>query len=148
MESGSHGGRAAAAFGAIGLIIVTLGINISANSISAANDLMSLCPKYINIRRGQLLAAVIGSWGFVPVSRPALFQRCHSPANHNPQWKILASAAKFLAFLGGYTIFLGPMTSILMTEFVPPQSHSPRLPRPYPLIHFCLVPQLLPRSTR
>lgn len=68
MESGSHGGRAAAAFGAIGLIIVTLGINISANSISAANDLMSFCPKYINIRRGQLLAAIIGSWAFVPVS--------------------------------------------------------------------------------
>ncbi|CAO2655123.1 Nn.00g101870.m01.CDS01 [Neocucurbitaria sp. VM-36] len=98
MASGSHGGRAAAAFGAIGLIIVTLGINISANSISAANDLMAFCPKYINIRRGQLLAAFIGSWGFVP-------------------WKILASAAKFLAFLGGYTIFLGPMTSILMTDY-------------------------------
>jgi NCS1 family nucleobase:cation symporter-1 len=98
MKSGSHGGRAAAAFGAIGLIIVTLGINISANSISAANDLMSFAPKYINIRRGQLLAAFIGSWGFVP-------------------WKILASAAKFLAFLGGYTIFLGPMTSILITDY-------------------------------
>ncbi|KAF2803912.1 uncharacterized protein BDZ99DRAFT_452312 [Mytilinidion resinicola] len=98
MKSGSHAGRAAAAFGAIGLLIVTLGINISANSISAANDLMSFCPKYINIRRGQLLAAVIGSWGFVP-------------------WKILASAAKFLAFLGGYTIFLGPMTSIIITDY-------------------------------
>jgi NCS1 family nucleobase:cation symporter-1 len=68
MDSGSHGGRAAAAFAAIGLIIVTLGINISANSISAANDLMSFWPKYINIRRGQVLAAFIGSWGFVPVS--------------------------------------------------------------------------------
>ncbi|KAF2420968.1 hypothetical protein EJ08DRAFT_641862 [Tothia fuscella] len=98
MESGSRGGRAAAAFAAIGLIIVTLGINISANSISAANDLMAFAPKYINIRRGQLLAAFIGSWGFVP-------------------WKILASAATFLAFLGGYTIFLGPMTSILMTDY-------------------------------
>jgi NCS1 family nucleobase:cation symporter-1 len=68
MDGGSSGGRAAAAFAAIGLIIVTLGINISANSISAANDLMSFWPKYINIRRGQLLAAFIGSWGFVPVS--------------------------------------------------------------------------------
>jgi NCS1 family nucleobase:cation symporter-1 len=98
MESGSSVGRAAAAFGAIGLIIVTLGINISANSISAANDLMAFAPKYINIRRGQLLAAFIGSWAFVP-------------------WKILASAATFLAFLGGYTIFLGPMTSILMCDY-------------------------------
>jgi nucleobase:cation symporter-1, NCS1 family len=94
----SSGGRAAAAFAAIGLIIVTLGINISANSISAANDLMSFAPRYIDIRRGQILAAFIGSWAFVP-------------------WKILASAAKFLAFLGGYTIFLGPMTSILMTDY-------------------------------
>ncbi|KAJ6008908.1 hypothetical protein N7522_003924 [Penicillium canescens] len=98
MESGSSVGRAAAAFGAIGLIIVTLGINISANSISAANDLMAFAPKYIDIRRGQLLAAFIGSWAFVP-------------------WKILASAATFLAFLGGYTIFLGPMTSILMCDY-------------------------------
>jgi len=97
-DSGSSGGRAASAFGAIGLIIVTLGINISANSISAANDLVSFCPKYINIRRGQLLAAVIGSWAFVP-------------------WKILESASGFLSFLGGYTIFLGPMTSILITDY-------------------------------
>ncbi|KAF2210985.1 hypothetical protein CERZMDRAFT_44015 [Cercospora zeae-maydis SCOH1-5] len=98
MASGSSGGRAAAAFAAIGLIIVTLGINISANSISAANDLMAFAPKYINIRRGQILAAIIGSWAFVP-------------------WKILASAAKFLAFLSGYTIFLGPMTSILIADY-------------------------------
>jgi len=97
-DSGSSAGRAASAFGAIGLIIVTLGINISANSISAANDLVSFCPKYINIRRGQILAAVIGSWAFVP-------------------WKILASASGFLSFLGGYTIFLGPMTSILITDY-------------------------------
>jgi cytosine/uracil/thiamine/allantoin permease len=72
MDSGSHGGRAAAAFAAIGLIIVTLGINISANSISAANDLMAFCPKYINIRRGQVLAAFIGSWAFVPVCSSSL----------------------------------------------------------------------------
>lgn len=98
MESGSHGGRAAAAFGAIGLLIVTLGINISANSISAANDLMAFAPRYINIRRGQILAAIIGSWAFVP-------------------WKILASAQTFIAFLNGYTIFLGPMTSIIMTDY-------------------------------
>lgn len=71
MASGSSGGRAAAAFGAIGLIIVTLGINISANSISAANDLMAFCPRYINIRRGQIIAAFIGSWAFVPVSFPS-----------------------------------------------------------------------------
>jgi NCS1 family nucleobase:cation symporter-1 len=123
MEGGSHGGRAAAAFAAIGLIIVTLGINISANSISAANDLMSFCPKYINIRRGQILAAVIGSWAFVPVSLFYSVRRLIMMLIRI-QWKILESATKFLAFLGGYTIFLGPMTSILITELVTLSVHD------------------------
>lgn len=43
---------------------------------------------------------------------------CCVRAANKLQWKILASAQTFLAFLGGYTIFLGPMTSILMTEYV------------------------------
>jgi NCS1 family nucleobase:cation symporter-1 len=112
METGGTGGRVAAAFSAIGLIIVTLGINISANSISAANDLMAFCPRYINIRRGQLLAAFIGSWAFVP-------------------WKILASAQNFLAFLGGYTIFLGPMTSILIFDYYVVRKRNVSVPDMY-----------------
>jgi NCS1 family nucleobase:cation symporter-1 len=68
MESRSHSGRAAPAFSAIGLIIITLGINISANSINAANDLMAFWPKYINILRGQLLATFIDSWALILVS--------------------------------------------------------------------------------
>ena len=72
--------------------------NVTGNSIPLANDLTGLFPKYINIRRGQLLAAFIGAWACVP-------------------WKILASAARFLAFLSGYTIFLGPMTAILITDY-------------------------------
>jgi NCS1 family nucleobase:cation symporter-1 len=49
----------------------------TANSISAANDLVSLAPKYIDIRRGQFIAVTIGVWGFVP-------------------WKVLASASNFV----------------------------------------------------
>jgi len=86
-ETGTHAGRAASAFGAIGLIIVTLGINISANSISAANDLMSFCPKYINILRGQLLAAVIGSWAFVPVRQLTYLQTNVRAANQGHSGK-------------------------------------------------------------
>lgn len=89
MKSGSSSGRASAAFAAIGLIIVTLGINISANSISAANDLMSFCPRYINIRRGQLLAAFIGSWGFVPVSHVMMLKTHPSAAKRDSSGKFL-----------------------------------------------------------
>jgi nucleobase:cation symporter-1, NCS1 family len=69
-----------------GIIIGQVGINVAANSLSAANDLVSLCPKesrfsiytivlvftftlnlqYINIRRGQVIASIIGTWIFVP----------------------------------------------------------------------------------
>ena len=32
-------------------------------------------------------------------------------------WKIEASAARFLAFLNGYSIFLGPITGVLFCDF-------------------------------
>lgn len=41
----SRSGRAAAAFCAMGLIFVQVGINVAANSIAAGNDLVALCPK-------------------------------------------------------------------------------------------------------
>jgi nucleobase:cation symporter-1, NCS1 family len=78
--------RAAVFFGSSGFAISIIGTNISANSISAAVDLMTLCPKYINLRRGQILAAFIGGWAFVP-------------------WNILASAIAFLNFMAGYTAY-------------------------------------------
>ena len=99
LDSGTHAARASAAFAAIGLIIVTLGINISANSISAANDLMAFCPKYINIRRGQLLAAFIGSWAFVPVS---ILDLAHDRGNNTDSMrsgKFLPQHKRFLPSL-------------------------------------------------
>jgi len=77
--------RAAVFFASAGFAISIIGTNISANSISAAVDLMTVCPKYINLRRGQILAALIGGWAFVP-------------------WNILASAIAFLNFMSGYTV--------------------------------------------
>lgn len=89
--------RACRFFVAFSFALAALGVNISANSLSAANDLMALCPRYINIRRGQLLCAVL-SWALVP-------------------WKILESAGSFLNFMSAYSIFLGPIAAILMFDF-------------------------------
>ena len=72
-------------FASTAFAISIIGTNISANSISAAVDIMTLCPKHINLRRGQILAALIGGWAFVP-------------------WNILASAIAFLNFMTGYTV--------------------------------------------
>lgn len=89
--------RACRFFAAFSFALAALGVNISANSLSAANDLMALFPQYVNIRRGQLLCAIL-CWALVP-------------------WKILASAGSFLNFMAAYAIFLGPIAAIMVIDF-------------------------------
>ena len=84
-------------FAAFSFALAALGVNISANSLSAANDLAALFPQYVNIRRGQLLCAVL-CWALVP-------------------WKILESAGSFLSFMSAYAIFLGPIAAIMVLDF-------------------------------
>ncbi|EMC95728.1 hypothetical protein BAUCODRAFT_71084 [Baudoinia panamericana UAMH 10762] len=93
-----HSGRAAAFFAATAWYIAQVGTNITANSISAANDLTVLFPKYVNIFRGCIIAAIVGGWVIVP-------------------WKILSSAETFLAFMGGYSVFLAPMAGIIASDY-------------------------------
>jgi NCS1 family nucleobase:cation symporter-1 len=85
--------RAAAFFASFSFMLATLGSNISANSLSAANDMIVLFPSYINIRRGQIICAILGGWALCP-------------------WEILASAPRFLTFMSGYTVFLGPFAAM------------------------------------
>ncbi|KAI0844332.1 permease for cytosine/purines, uracil, thiamine, allantoin-domain-containing protein [Daldinia vernicosa] len=92
------GGRCAAFFAALAWYIAQVGTNITANSISAANDLTVLLPRWINIRRGCIIAALVGGWVLVP-------------------WKILSSAQTFLAFMSGYAVFLGPMAGIMASDY-------------------------------
>ncbi|KAK9458373.1 permease for cytosine/purines, uracil, thiamine, allantoin-domain-containing protein [Dipodascopsis uninucleata] len=94
----SKGGRAAAFFCALGFYVAQACSNISANSISAANDLNCFFPKYVNIRRGQFIVAFLGGWALTP-------------------WNILTSAASFLSFMSGYTIWLAPICGILVFDF-------------------------------
>lgn len=89
--------RACQFFAGAAFVLAALGVNISANSLSAANDLSALFPSYVDIRRGQLLCALI-AWAMVP-------------------WKILASAASFLNFMSAYSVFLGPIAAILVWDF-------------------------------
>jgi NCS1 family nucleobase:cation symporter-1 len=97
LESGS-GGRAAAFFAALSWYIAQVGTNITANSISAANDFTVMSPRWINIRRGCIIAAVMGGWVIVP-------------------WKILASAQTFLNAMASYAIILAPIAGILFSDY-------------------------------
>ncbi|KAK7064415.1 NCS1 nucleoside transporter family [Favolaschia claudopus] len=89
--------RTAQFFAAFCWALAVLATNISANSTAVGNDLAILWPQYLTIRRGQYVCAVLGL-----VTCP---------------WIIQNNAASFTAFLGGYSIFLGPICGILLTDY-------------------------------
>ncbi|KAL2820643.1 NCS1 allantoate transporter [Aspergillus granulosus] len=91
-------GRAGAFFVGLSWCVAQIGTNLSANVISCANDLTSLFPKYINIRRGIVLTTVTAGWIMVP-------------------WKIIYSASSLLSFMSGLGIFLAPIAAILASDY-------------------------------
>ncbi|KAF7320233.1 NCS1 nucleoside transporter family [Mycena kentingensis (nom. inval.)] len=104
--------RAAAFFAAFCWGLAVIATNISANSTAVGNDLTIVFPKYVNIRRGQYICAILG------------LATC--------PWIIQNSAASFTSFLyasglflsvsyaassGGYSIFLGPICGIILSDY-------------------------------
>lgn len=62
-----HGpaGRCGAFFVGFTWVVAQIGTNLSANVISASNDLVNLFPKYISIRRGVVIITVTAGWVMV-----------------------------------------------------------------------------------
>lgn len=92
------GGRAGAFFVGFSWVVAQIGTNLSANVISCANDMCNLFPKYINIRRGVVMATITAGWIMVP-------------------WKIIHSAASLLNFMSGLGIFLAPIAALLGADY-------------------------------
>ncbi|KAI5267440.1 uridine permease-like protein Fui1 [Aureobasidium subglaciale] len=92
------GGKCLAFFVGFAWCVAQIGTNLSANVISASNDLTNLFPKYINIRRGVVLITITGGWIMVP-------------------WKIVYSAESLLNFMVGLAVFLCPIASIMATDY-------------------------------
>ncbi|KAI1339853.1 permease for cytosine/purines, uracil, thiamine, allantoin-domain-containing protein [Xylariaceae sp. FL0016] len=90
--------RAAAFFCAFAFGLATLGTNISTNSIATSNDFAFIAPRWLNLRRGAVLTALVGGWATCP-------------------WKIQASAKSLTTFLSGYVIILAPMMAIMITDY-------------------------------
>ncbi|RDW85107.1 hypothetical protein BP6252_02697 [Coleophoma cylindrospora] len=116
----SPGGRAAAFFVGFSWAVAQIGVNVSANVISASNDMSFLCPKYINLRRGAVITTLIGGWAMVP-------------------WKVVYSATSFLNFMSALTVFLAPCCAILCSDFWVVKRRNidiPALYRPYARYRF------------
>ncbi|KAK5951350.1 hypothetical protein OHC33_007768 [Knufia fluminis] len=95
---GSSGGRAAAFFCSVAWCLAQICLNVSANALSFSNDVTSMFPKYINIRRGSVLCFLIGGWALCP-------------------WVILESGQTFLSFMSAYAIFMAPLAGFLLCDY-------------------------------
>ena len=118
IENGGSRSRAAAFFGGAALVISQIGVNVPGNALaggmsllltfswplgitlltsSTGFDLAATFPRYINIRRGAYITAAISV-------------AC------NP-WKLVNTATTFLAVLSSYSVFLGPMTGLMISSY-------------------------------
>lgn len=89
--------RAAAFFAGCGLVTSQLAINTIDNAFSAGMDIAGLFPNFIDIRRGAYIGLVL-SIALCP-------------------WQLLSSAATFISVLSAYSVFLGPMTGIMICDY-------------------------------
>lgn len=94
---GDAGTRAGVWFIAMAFIIGQIGVNIAANSLSAGHDLAAACPRFINIRRGSLVAAAVG------------FAMC--------PWNLLSSSNNFATYLSAYSLFLSSISGTMMADY-------------------------------
>ncbi|KAH7929996.1 hypothetical protein BV22DRAFT_1001618 [Leucogyrophana mollusca] len=89
--------RAAVFFAAFSFLLSQLCVNIVACGVVGGMDLAALFPRYLNIRRGTFIVAIIGI--------------CINP------WKILNTANSFISAISGYAVFLGPLTGIMLADY-------------------------------
>lgn len=89
--------RCAAFFASFGFLVSTLGLNTIDNGLSGGMDLAGVWPKYINIRRGTYIIAIISI-----VIQP---------------WQIVQNATVFVNVLGSYGLFLGPMIGVFTCDY-------------------------------
>ncbi|RYP71977.1 hypothetical protein DL770_008039 [Monosporascus sp. CRB-9-2] len=97
-NKGGRGTRVACFFAGLGLAINQLGLNVTANSLAGGFDLAATFPRFINIRRGAYLTALLS----IAV---------------NP-WRLVNTSTTFLAVLSSYSVFLGPMTGLMVSSYL------------------------------
>lgn len=110
-EHWTAGARCGCCLVAFAFCIGNMGTNLFGNAIPFAADMTGLFPKYINIRRGQVLMACV-CWAIVP-------------------WKMMKNATTFLTFLGSYTLFVGPILGCMLADYYLVRKGNYHLPSLY-----------------
>lgn len=91
------GCRAGTFFAGLGFLCSQLALCIVLNCVSAGMDLAALCPKWINIRRGGYFVSIIAI-AICP-------------------WQYVTQPTTFITVLSGWSVFLSPMTGIVVSDY-------------------------------
>jgi NCS1 family nucleobase:cation symporter-1 len=77
--------------------LAQLGTNIAANSVSAGTDMTALLPRWLNIRRGSYICALLGL-----IMCP---------------WNFFASTNNFTTYLSAYSVFLSSIAGVMICDY-------------------------------
>jgi NCS1 family nucleobase:cation symporter-1 len=89
--------RAGTFFVGLGLFGSQLFVNMTQNCVSTGMDLAGSLPRFINLRRGGFIVCIVGL-----VIQP---------------WRFLTQATTFLSVIGSFSVFIAPMTGILVCDY-------------------------------
>lgn len=82
---------------ALAFALAQLGTNIAANSVSAGTDMTALLPRFLNIRRGGYICALVG------------LAMC--------PYTLLTSANQFTTYLSAYSVFLSSIAGVMCADY-------------------------------
>ncbi|ATY64121.1 NCS1 nucleoside transporter family [Cordyceps militaris] len=91
------GARAGVFFSGLALTFSQLGSNVLGNALAGGIDLAAVFPRFLNIRRGAYITAIIS-----PIVNP---------------WRMVDTATIFISVMSGYGVFLAPMTGIMVAGY-------------------------------
>ncbi|KAJ5361322.1 hypothetical protein N7541_002166 [Penicillium brevicompactum] len=97
LDGASSGQRFGIFIIATGFALAQLGTNISANSVSAGTDLTALMPRYLNIRRGSYICAIVG------------LAMC--------PWNLVSTSNNFTTYLSAYSLFLSAIAGVMICDY-------------------------------
>lgn len=97
LDNYTPGNRAGSFFLALAFALAQLGTNISANSLSFGTDVTAVLPRFLNIRRGGYICALLAL---------AIY-----PA------KLNSSASKFTTYLSAYSVFLSSIAGVVACDY-------------------------------
>lgn len=97
LKEGTPGNRVGVFFIAFAFALAQLGTNIAANSVSAGTDLTAILPRYLNIRRGGYICALVG------------LLIC--------PWNLLNTANNFITYLSDYSVFLSSIAGVIISDY-------------------------------